>query len=126
MDVLLVAFGGAFGCVLRYLIGKAADGVAAGMPLGTLAVNALAALAVGALLALSQQAPLDERLRLLLVVGLLGGFSTFSAFSAETLAMLQAQQWLAALANVGLNVGLSLALAALGWWAASSIIAASR
>jgi len=81
-QVLLVAFGGAFGSVARYGVSLAAArlfGLA--FPWGTLFVNVLGALLIGVLSARID--PAQEDVRLLIGVGILGGFTTFSAFSLE-------------------------------------------
>ena len=92
--VLLVGLGGAAGSVLRYLVSVAATAaLGAGFPWGTLAVNAAGSTAIGALASLG----LRDDARLLLVTGLLGGFTTFSAFSLETAQLWQRAPWLAAL-----------------------------
>lgn len=84
--LLLIGLGGAAGAVARYLVGVAAmRGLGSGWPFGTFAVNLIGGLAMGLLvgvLALRGGAE-QERLRLLLAVGVLGGFTTFSAFSLE-------------------------------------------
>ena len=83
-----VAVGAALGAVLRWWAGLAFNGVWAGFPLGTLLVNALGGLLIGVALVWFGRSP-NELLRLLLVTGLLGGFTTFSSFSAESLGLLQ-------------------------------------
>jgi len=107
LQVLLVAFGGAVGSVARYGVSvAAARWLGLAFPWGTLAVNVLGGLAMGALFA--RIGPQDENLRLLFGVGLLGGFTTFSAFSLETLRLMQHQPGIAltyALASVILSVG---------------------
>ena len=109
--LLIVAAGGALGAVARYGVGVWAFRLApaAAWPWATLAVNVLGGLAMGLLAGwLAQRGGADqERLRLLLGVGLLGGFTTFSAFSLETALMLERREWGAA----GLYVGLSVVLA---------------
>lgn len=90
MQVLLVALGGAVGSVARYGVGVAAARVLGlGFPWGTLIVNVAGGLAMGVLAA--RVGPEHESLRLALGVGLLGGFTTFSAFSLETVRLMQHQ-----------------------------------
>jgi fluoride exporter len=107
MQVLLVALGGAVGSVVRYGVGVAAArwfGLA--FPWGTLTVNIVGGLAMGVLAA--RTGPGSENLRLLFGVGLLGGFTTFSAFSLETVRLMEHQPGLAALyvaASLILSVG---------------------
>lgn len=87
-QLLLVALGGAIGSAARFGVGLAAArwfGLA--FPWGTLAVNVLGGLAMGMLAA--RVGPEQETLRLLLGVGLLGGFTTFSAFSLETVRLME-------------------------------------
>jgi len=99
MASLNVALGGAAGSVLRYHVGRAVTNLAGpgnAFPWGTLAVNIAGSLAMGALVgwfargALSD--PAAESARLLIGVGLLGGFTTFSAFSSELVTMLHRGQ----------------------------------
>ncbi len=88
--LLLVAFGGGFGAVMRYLVGRwTFENLGSGLPAGTWAVNILGALAMGLLAGwLAQRSDGGEQLRLLLGVGVLGGFTTFSAFSLEVFNMI--------------------------------------
>ena len=83
-----VALGAAVGALLRWVAGLALNGLWAGFPLGTLLVNALDGLLIGVAMVWFARSP-HELLRLLLVTGLLGGFTTFSSFSAESLGLLQ-------------------------------------
>jgi len=116
MQVLLVALGGAVGAVARYGVGLgAARWLNAGYPWGTLVVNVVGGLAMGVLIA--RVGPEQENLRLALGVGFLGGFTTFSAFSLETVRLMEHQPGLAALyvlASVALCVGACWAGLALG------------
>ncbi|MDR1150858.1 MAG: fluoride efflux transporter CrcB [Bifidobacteriaceae bacterium] len=126
-EFLLVGIGGAIGCCARYLASKAAAAMVPQFPLGTLLVNCVAAFAAGFLLGVAGEAhAVSERLRVFLGVGLLGGLSTYSAFSVETFTMLTERHYLAAAGNIGLNTGLSLVMVALGWWAARGLVAALR
>ena len=85
--ILLVAAGGAIGAALRHLVGLGVIRLfGTGFPLGTLSVNVLGCFAMGLLIAwLALKAPGGgQNLRLFLATGVLGGFTTFSAFSLET------------------------------------------
>jgi CrcB protein len=105
-----VALGGALGAVLRHLLGglvQARAGVV--FPLGTLAVNVAGCLAIGVLTELVEsRGGLHPETRALLMVGLLGGFTTFSAFGNETLSLLRDGEPTLAGANVAANVVLGL------------------
>ena len=114
VEFLLVAIGGAFGSVLRYGVSVwAVEVLGAGFPWGTLAVNVLGSAAIG----LAGGAGLAGELRLLLVTGVLGGFTTFSSFSLETGLLFQRAWWLAAL-YVAASLLLGLAAFALCFWLA--------
>ena len=105
---LLVALGGAVGSMARYGVGIAAARMAPGaaMPWGTLAVNVVGGLLMGLLtgwLALRGGVGQDS-VRVFAAVGVLGGFTTFSAFSLETVLMLERRQFGLAALYVGLSV----------------------
>ncbi|MDO9712972.1 fluoride efflux transporter FluC [Paracraurococcus lichenis] len=107
--VLLVAAGGALGSVLRYLVSiLALEVLGAAFPWGTIAVNILGSAAIGVMGGLG----IEGGLRLLLVTGLLGGFTTFSAFSLET-GMLWQRAWWLAVVYVAASLALGLAAFAL-------------
>jgi CrcB protein len=90
-SLFLVMAGGAVGAGARFLTGRATTAVfGTGFPWGTLAVNLIGGLLMGALVGmLARAADGGENWRLLLGVGVLGGFTTFSAFSLDTVTMLQ-------------------------------------
>lgn len=109
---LLVAMGGALGAAARHGVGLlAARWLGAAWPWGTLIVNVAGGLLMGLLAGwLAARAGADhERLRLLLGVGVLGGFTTFSAFSLEVAQMLERRAWGAAGLHVSASVALSVA-----------------
>ncbi|WP_246824688.1 fluoride efflux transporter CrcB [Olsenella sp. HMSC062G07] len=114
VQALAVGFGGFVGSVGRWGIGAALEDLAPGLPAGTLAANALAGLIIGVVTGMDFASPLDARLRLLLATGLCGGLSTFSTFSAETLALAGAGNLRAAAANVIVNVASCLLAVAAG------------
>jgi len=115
---LLVAVGGALGSVLRYWAGglaqQAAGGAAGGFPIGTLLVNVVGCLVIGALAQLGERSPLAPEARALLMTGVLGGFTTFSAFANETVLAWRAGAMAVAAANVVLSVALCIAGVAIG------------
>ena len=92
-----VALGGALGSLGRWgLTGFVQAQSHAGFPWGTFAVNAIGSLLIGTLGTLAvERMALAGDARLFLITGVLGGFTTFSAFSFETLALLRAGQWAA-------------------------------
>ena len=96
LNILLVALGGAVGSVARYLTGVAAGRVlGTRLPFGTLTANVLGGLLMGILvgvLALRGGA-FQERWRLLLAVGFLGGYTTFSSYSLEVARMVETKAW---------------------------------
>lgn len=110
----LIALGGAAGSVLRYLMVSAI-----GAPLGTAAVNVLGSFTIGVLFVLLGS---RESWQFLLMTGLLGGFTTFSAFSLDTLKLVEAGQPLQAAAYVLGSVALSLIAVALGVAIARSFV----
>ncbi len=109
-----VALGAAVGALLRWGAGLALNGVWAGFPLGTLLVNALGGLLIGVAMVWFARSP-DELLRLLLVTGVLGGFTTFSSFSAESLGLLQRAELGLALLHSAAHLLGALACCALGY-----------
>ncbi len=114
LQVLAVSAGAAAGALARWGAGLWLNARWAGFPLGTLFVNAVGGLLIGMALAWFERSP-NELLRLLLVTGFLGGLTTFSSFSAESLLLLQRGQWgLAAGHSLAHLLG-ALACAALGF-----------
>jgi CrcB protein len=114
--VLLVAAGGATGAVARYLLGTQAMRLGSAWPYGTFAANILGGFLMGMLVGyLAFRGGADqERLRLLLGVGVLGGFTTFSAYSLELTLMLERKAYGQAVAYGMTSVLLSIAALAFG------------
>lgn len=105
LKIMLVAAGGGCGAVARYILaGWVQERVTLLFPVGTLVVNLVGCLAIGIIMpALVGPFLVREEYRLLLVVGILGGFTTFSAFGWETFSLLNNGQVLYALGNVVLS-----------------------
>ena len=114
-SVISVALGGAFGAVARYLVG-----MAVAFPLGTLTVNVLGSFAIGLVWTLFAARGLQAWLPLVMT-GFLGGFTTFSAFSLDTLRLVEGGRYGAAGAYVLASVLLSLSACALGLWLAKGM-----
>jgi len=116
-EILLVGCGGFAGSVVRFLTGLLATAVAPGarFPWGTFAVNLAGCFLIGLLAGrLDRPGVVDGSLRLLLVTGFLGGFTTFSAFGLETLHLLRSGAGMLALGYALASVGLGVLLAAIG------------
>ncbi|WP_431471026.1 fluoride efflux transporter CrcB [Sphingosinithalassobacter sp. LHW66-3] len=95
--LLLVMLGGAIGAGARHLVGRATLAwFGPGYPVGTLTVNVLGGFAMGLLAGSLARAGGSEQLRLLVGVGVLGGFTTFSAFSLDVMMMLERGDWTSA------------------------------
>jgi CrcB protein len=118
MRFLLVGFGGAIGSMARYGVGLAAVRVAPGAswPWATLTVNIVGGLLMGLLVGwMAQRAGAGhENIRVLAGVGVLGGFTTFSAFSLETALMIERRQFGLAAGYVAVSVVVAIAALMVG------------
>lgn len=109
-----VWLGSGLGGVFRHALTETVTRLSeVGFPVGTLIVNVAGSAAIGAVAAAVSAGSWTPVGRHAAMTGLLGGFTTFSTFSVQTMALLQQGRWGAALANMVLSVGLSLA----GCWA---------
>ena len=109
--LLLVGLGGFLGSASRYLLGGLVQRAAPDVlfPIGTLAVNVIGCLGIGLLAGLAEtRGVFGPEVRVFLMIGVLGGFTTFSTFGYETFQLLRDVQVLPAVANVLLQVGLGL------------------
>ena len=123
-QLLMVGLGGFLGAVSRFLLADLVQGAAGNrFPYGTLAVNVVGCAVIGAVTALAEtRGGLSDGLRLFLVVGLLGGFTTFSAFGNETLALLRAGEGGPAAANILANVLLAIGAVWVGRLVAQTVV----
>jgi len=114
--VLGVAVGGALGAVSRYGVDTLVDRRSgAAFPLSTLVINVSGCLAVGFLIAaIVDRHRTPEWLRVGLIVGFCGGYTTFSTFAQETLDLVHGDDWLVVAASVGVSVALGVLAVALG------------
>lgn len=113
---LYIAAGGALGSIGRYWMAGAIDGrFNAAFPYGTVAVNILGSFVIGLLAGMDG---LSANARLFLMVGLCGGFTTFSAFSLQTLDLLRD----GLLLRAGSNILLSVALCLFATWAGLALV----
>lgn len=111
LNYLMVALGGSLGAIARYQVALWATPKVANsnFPLATLIVNVVGSTLFGvALFFISERAYLGEQARLLLMVGFLGAFTTFSTFTYESLEMMQKGQWLFVVSSFLANILLSL------------------
>ena len=113
MASLHVALGGGIGALLRYQLGRSmtawlGSAMVSTFPWATLAVNAIGSVLMGVLAGWLARHGQGEQLRLLLGVGLLGGFTTFSAFSLEMVMLIQRGQFTFALLYLILSIGLGI------------------
>ena len=112
IKLLLVFAGGGLGAVTRFLVTTALAGKLGNFPLGTLTVNVLGSFFIG--LVAGILAGRLESLRLFVAVGFLGGFTTFSTFSADTLALIHGGQIFSAMFNVIVSVAAGVLACAAG------------
>lgn len=120
----LIAIAGAAGTLARYLIGVSLARQDGGFPFATLLVNVVGSLILGVLVAWPPSSLLSPTARTALTIGFCGGFTTFSAFSYETVAMIQSGAHRRALLYVTASVVLSLAATAAGLAASRHVTSA--
>ncbi|PLX98806.1 MAG: fluoride efflux transporter CrcB [Desulfuromonas sp.] len=116
MQLLYIGLFGALGCVSRYLVSGWTYSLAGrNLPYGTLAVNVIGSFLLGLLMEGSLRSTvLTPEIRLGITVGFMGGFTTFSTFSFETMRLLEDGSFIHAGANIVLNVVVCILFAGLG------------
>ena len=112
-----IGMGAALGAWLRYALGMGLNPTHPYLPLGTLSSNLIGGYLIGIAVAYFANHPgVSQEMRLFIVTGFLGGLTTFSTFSAETVGMLLRAQYGWALATIGAHVFGSLAMTMAGIW----------
>ena len=106
---LLVFVGGGLGAMARYFVTTNLAGKLGNFPIGTMTANIIGSFLMGLAVGIIAERSNLENLRLLVAVGFLGGFTTFSSFSAETLSLIQGGQIFSAVINIFVSVAAGLA-----------------
>ena len=115
-NVFMVFLGGGIGCALRYGAGLVVTSTM--FPLATFVVNVIGSMAIGLFSGWASRFGWSEGMRLMLTTGLCGGFTTFSTFSKESLALAEAGRWRVFAAYAIGSVAVGIAAVALGYWTA--------
>jgi CrcB protein len=120
-----IAAGSAIGGVSRYLLGGVIQRLLdTTFPAGTLVINVTGSFLLGAIIRFAVETPwISPEVRAFLTIGICGGYTTFSTFSYESVAMLEDGEWTRAALYVAASVGLSLLATLLGFAAARAAIA---
>jgi len=115
-NVVLVFAGGGIGTLVRYWMGGAIQRwTGSGLPYGTFVINSLGCLMIGVLMTSLEERFLgNPSVRIFLTIGILGGFTTFSTFSYETVEMMRGAEYFYAAMNVSLTVFTCLAATYVG------------
>lgn len=123
MKWMLIALGGALGSVARYICSgldyRWSNGV---FPVSTLLVNLLGSLAIGFLWGMFERAAVSPNARLFVMIGVLGGFTTFSTFALENFNLIRDGELKIALWNIGLSNVVGIALVFVGFAGARALI----
>jgi len=125
---LYVMAGGALGTLARYAIAVAALPISRSMPWGTIAINVAGSFIIGffgTLTLAHGRFPVSENARLFVMIGLCGGFTTFSSFSLQTLDLMRSGALVRAAINVVASVVLCVGAVAIGHWIAAGLNSAA-
>lgn len=120
-EILLVAAGSGVGGALRYLTATLLKSAGCAFPLGTFAANLCGCLLIGLFSALALKGIIGSEAKLLLTTGLCGGFTTFSTFTSENLALLRTGDYVTFALYTTLSIVLGLAMVWLGMWLGEKI-----
>lgn len=123
VNILEVFIGGGIGAVCRFLLSKNINllNLPTKFPFGTFIVNMLGCFAIGLLFQLVSAEVVPKRVQLVLITGFLGGFTTFSSYSLESVMLFRGQDLSAGMANIVLSTVIGVSFVALGMLVASVI-----
>jgi len=122
--LLIIGLGGGIGAIMRFMFSSLVQEKLnnASFPFGTLVVNITGCLLIGWLSYLSDvRGIIDSEWRAFLFIGLLGGFTTFSTFSNETMNLIRGGEYLQGCVNVGMHLFIGLSAVIAGRWIAQSV-----
>jgi fluoride exporter len=123
IKILLLATGGAIGTVSRYAVSGISHRYFLGnFPIGTLMVNIIGSLVIGFLWGTWETANISSHLRTFIFIGILGGFTTFSSFSLETLNLLREGEFKIAMVNILANNILGMLMVFAGFFASRGLV----
>ena len=128
-NCLLIMIGGAIGTLARYVVSVLELPVSSQLPWGTIFINVSGSLVIGffgTLTLASGRYPLSESLRLFVMIGLCGGYTTFSSFSLQTLDLMRSGGMMRAAVNVVASVVLCIGAVAVGHLIASHLNSGAR
>ena len=116
-NILLIGLGGFVGSIARFLVSRLNNRLDwLSIPIGTLVVNVVGSFLIGFLIGISEKSPiLTVELRMFLMVGLCGGFTTFSSFTGENLMLMRNGQFLPLFLYTGLSILLGFAAVYFGY-----------
>ena len=121
LSIFYIAFGGAIGSLTRYLIGIFLQNTKSGFPLSTFLVNVIGSFAIGIIFYVLKDTN-NENLKAFIIIGFLGGFTTFSAFSIDVLNLIIEKQYFTSMLYISMTFIFSLSAVFLGFLFARLII----
>ena len=125
IKLLCIAIGGAAGALSRYGVGQAARRLGVEFPWGTLCVNLVGSFLIGLIFGVQMQLSNSDRMQLLTILavtGFLGAFTTFSAFSLESVLLIRREQFVLVAVNILANCAGGVLLAFAGLWASRYLV----